>query len=299
MAWLKFWQEKIQAFRREIKNMNRKDYIGLIRRSLAEDLGKRGDITSRAIFPKKQNAVFILIAKDDGILCGIEPFITVFKTLNKSIQISTYSSDGDSIQKGEVVARVEGNLTDILAGERTSLNLISHLSGIATKTAQFVHASGGKIRILDTRKTLPGMRILQKYAVTTGGGQNHRMGLFDMVLIKDNHIDAAGSITTAVERTRSRWGTRFKIEVETRNLDEVAEALNVGVDRIMLDNMDNTLMKEAVALVAGRTETEASGNMTFERLSTLADTGVDYVSFGELTHTVRVFDFSLKQESCE
>lgn len=279
--------------------LKKKDYIGLVRRALAEDLGKNGDVTSKAIFTHRQKAVFILLAKDDGVLCGLEPFAAVFKKLNRSIKIDPYFKDGDALKKGDIIARVSGNLTDILTGERTSLNLVSHLSGVATKTAQFVKASGGKPVVLDTRKTIPGMRILQKYAVATGGGQNHRIGLFDMVLIKDNHVDAAGGITQAVERARKRWGNRFKIEVETRNIEEVREAISVGADRIMFDNMDNKAMKEAVTIVAGRAETEASGNMTLERLKTLGDTGVDFVSFGELTHTVKIFDFSLKQESCE
>ncbi|HOF85380.1 MAG TPA: carboxylating nicotinate-nucleotide diphosphorylase, partial [Treponemataceae bacterium] len=155
----------------------------------------------------------------------------------------------------------------------------------------------GKPVILDTRKTVPGMRRLQKYAVVTGGGQNHRIGLHDMILIKDNHVDAAGGITEAVARARKRWGNRFKIEVETRNLDEVREALAASVDRIMLDNMDNAAMKEAVGIIAGRAETEASGNITLERLPSLGECGVDFVSFGELTHSVSIFDFSLKQDA--
>jgi len=276
--------------------LNKKYYSGLIRRALAEDLGSAGDVTSKAIFSKKQKAVFILLAKDDGILCGINPFTAVFRALNKNISVVAYFMDGDVLKKGDVVARVSGSLIDILAGERTSLNIISHLSGISTKTATFV-AAAGKTVVLDTRKTIPGMRRLQKYAVETGGGQNHRIGLFDMILIKDNHVDAAGGITAAVSAARSRWGMRFKIEVETRNLDEVKEACAVGVDRIMFDNMDNGTMKEAVAIVASRAETEASGNMTLERLTTLGETGVDFVSFGELTHTVKIFDFSLKRES--
>lgn len=279
--------------------MNKKDYIPLIRRALAEDLGHKGDVTSRAIFPKRQNAVFTLLAKDDGVLCGIAQFAAVFTELDRKVRVETYFADGDRLKKGDIVARVRGRLTAILAGERTSLNLISHLSGVATKTARFVEAAGTKPVVLDTRKTVPGMRVLQKYAVATGGGRNHRIGLFDMVLIKDNHIDAAGGIPSAVRLVRGKWGKRFKIEVETRTLDEVREAASLGVDRIMLDNMDNAMMKEAVAIVAGRAETEASGNMTLDRLLTLADTGVDFVSFGELTHTVKIFDFSLKQESCE
>lgn len=279
--------------------MDRKQYLPLIRMALAEDLGAAGDVTSIAIFPKKKNAVFTLLAKDDGILCGIEQFSAVFAELDRKIAVESYFRDGDALKKGDVVARVRGNLTAILSGERTSLNIISHLSGIATKTANFVRAAGKKPIVLDTRKTVPGMRHLQKYAVATGGGQNHRMGLFDMVLIKDNHVDAAKGITNAVRMARERWGDKYKIEVETRNLDEVREAASLGVDRIMLDNMDDATMKKAVAEIAGRAETEASGNMTVERLKGLAETGVDFVSFGELTHTVKIFDFSLKQESCE
>lgn len=268
-----------------------------MRRSLSEDIGKNGDVTSRAIFSKKEKATFVLIAKDSGILCGMELFTAVFAELSRSIGVDAYYRDGDTLKKGDIVARVHGNLIGILTGERTALNLVSHLSGVATKTAQFVKASGGKIIILDTRKTIPGLRVLQKYAVATGGGENHRMGLFDMILIKDNHVDAAGGIQEAVNRARCFWKGKFKIEVETRNLVEVRDAISAGVDRIMLDNMDNGMMKDAVTLIAGRAETEASGNMTLERLTSLADTGVGFVSFGELTHTVKVFDFSLKRES--
>ncbi|HNY21730.1 MAG TPA: carboxylating nicotinate-nucleotide diphosphorylase [Treponemataceae bacterium] len=279
--------------------MDRKQYLPLIRMALAEDLGKAGDVTSLAIFPKKKNAAFTLLSKDDGILCGMEQFSAVFAELDRKISVEAYFRDGDALKKGDVVARVRGNLTAILSGERTSLNIVSHLSGIATKTAALVRAAGKKPIVLDTRKTIPGMRYLQKYAVATGGGQNHRMGLFDMVLIKDNHVDAAGGIANAVRMARERWGDKYKIEVETRNLDEVREAVSLAVDRIMLDNMDDATMKEAVEAIAGRAETEASGNMTIERLKGLAETGVDFVSFGELTHTVKIFDFSLKQESCE
>lgn len=278
--------------------MNRKDYIGLVRRALAEDLGKNGDVTSVSIFSGREKAVFALLAKDDGVLCGAEVFASVFRELDRKAIVDFYFHDGDTLKKGDVVARVRGRLVPILSGERTALNLVSHLSGVASKSRAFASASKGKPVVLDTRKTVPGMRVLQKYAVRTGGAQNHRIGLFDMVLIKDNHVDAAGGIASAVDKARRRWGNRFKIEVETRNLDEVREAIEAKVDRIMLDNMDNELMKEAVTLVGGRIETEASGNMTLERLATLGETGVDFVSFGELTHTVKIFDFSLKQESC-
>jgi len=284
--------------------LKKKDYSALVRRALAEDLGagffRKGiDVTSSAIFSGKEKAVFTLIAKDDGVLCGIDPFEAVFRRLDRFARVERYFEDGARLKKGDIVARVRGRLTAILSGERTALNLVSHLSAVATKAQAFASASGGKPAILDTRKTIPGMRVLQKYAVKTGGAQNHRIGLFDMVLIKDNHVDAAGGVKAAVARARKRWGKRFKIEVETRTLNEVAEAIESKADRIMLDNMDNATMKKAVALVAGRAETEASGNMTLERLAGLADTGVDFVSFGELTHTVKVFDFSLKEESCE
>ncbi|HOS31529.1 MAG TPA: carboxylating nicotinate-nucleotide diphosphorylase [Treponemataceae bacterium] len=277
--------------------LQKRDYIPLIKRALKEDLDKNGDITSNSIFSRKTQAVFKLLAKDDGVLCGIDVFRAVFACLDKKVVVETSFKDGDRLTKGDVVAKVTGPLISILTGERTSLNLISHLSGVATKTARFVSAVNGKPVILDTRKTVPGMRKLQKYAVASGGGQNHRIGLYDMILIKDNHVDAAGGITAAVAKARGKWGNRFKIEVETRNLDEVREALGCKVDRIMLDNMNNDLMKEAVKLIAGKAETEASGNMTLERLPSLAECGVDFVSFGELTHSVSIFDFSLKQEA--
>ncbi len=277
--------------------LQKKDYIPLIKRALREDLDKNGDITSNAIFSKKTRAVFKLLAKDDGVLCGIEVFRSVFSCLDRSVKVETSFKDGDRLTKGTVVAAVTGPLISILTGERTSLNLISHLSGVATKTERFVSAVNGKPVILDTRKTVPGMRKLQKYAVASGGGQNHRIGLYDMILIKDNHVDAAGGITEAVERARKRWGNRFKIEVETRNLEEVREALSCNVERIMLDNMSNDVMKQAVQIISGKAEVEASGNMTIERLPSLADVGVDFVSFGELTHSVTIFDFSLKQEA--
>ncbi len=283
--------QKTQSF------LQKKDFIPLIKRALKEDLDKNGDITSTAIFSRKTMAVFKLLAKDDGVLCGIDVFSAVFSLLKGKICIEAFYNDGDRLKKGDVVAKVSGSLISILTGERTALNLISHLSGIATKTSRFVSSVHGRPVILDTRKTVPGMRKLQKYAVATGGGKNHRIGLYDMILIKDNHIDAAGGITEAVRRTRKKWGNRFKIEVETRNLDEVREALVCNVDRIMLDNMPNNLMKEAVLLIAGKAEVEASGNMTLERLPSLAECGVDFVSFGELTHSVSIFDFSLKQEA--
>lgn len=277
--------------------LRRRDYVPLVKRTLREDLERNGDITSKAIFSKKTRAVFKLLAKDDGVLCGMDVFRAVFRVLDRHITVDSTFTDGQSISRGTVVATVTGPLVSILTGERTALNLISHLSGVSTKTANFVAACGDKPVILDTRKTVPGMRRLQKYAVSSGGGQNHRIGLFDMILIKDNHVDAAGGITAAVERARKRWGSRFRIEVETRTIAEVEEALACSVDRIMLDNMDNETMSQAVSIIAGRAETEASGNMTLDRLPGVGACGVDFVSFGELTHSVSIFDFSLKQEA--
>lgn len=270
----------------------------LIKRALAEDLGRAGDVSSLALFGPADRNRFVLVSKDQGVACGLELFSEVFRALDRRVRVATGLSDGQLLSKGQRVATVEGPVRAILSGERTAINFLSHLSGIATKTAALVSSAGpGAPAVLDTRKTIPGLRALEKYAVATGGGRNHRMGLYDMVMLKDNHIDAAGGIPQAVARARARWGRRFKIEVETRNLDEVQKALDAGADRIMLDNMDDATMREAVALVAGRAETEASGNMTLERYRALADSGIDFVSFGELTHTVRAFDFSLRKDA--
>lgn len=264
---------------------------------MAEDLGSKGDVTSAALFPRRESAVFILLSKDVGILCGLEAFVHVFKLLDGRSRVESERKDGDEIKRGEVVARVRADLRAILEGERTALNILSHLSGVATKARAFAEAAKGKPAILDTRKTIPGLRALQKYAVACGGGRNHRMGLYDMILIKDNHIDAVGGVGRAIEIARDRWHKKFKIEVETRNLSEVEDALAAGADRIMLDNMDDETMRRAVALVAGRAETEASGNIGLDRLAALGDIGVDFVSVGELTHSVRAHDFSLKREA--
>lgn len=267
----------------------------VIWQALQEDFADCGDVTGEAIFSTEKDN-FILMAKAEGVLCGIQQFRRVFTQINPSVKIQTFFQDGDSIEKTEIIAELEGKVAAILKAERTALNLLSHLSGIASKTAEFVKAAKGKTTILDTRKTLPGLRSLQKYAVRCGGGQNHRMGLFDMVMIKDNHIDAAGGIFQAVKKIKDKWHNKFKIEVETRNLQEVQEALECKVDRIMLDNMNCETMKKAVELIAGKCETEASGNITLNRISEVAETGVDFISVGELTHSVTAFDFSLKKK---
>ncbi len=266
----------------------------LIDMALKEDLFDTGDVTSEAVFTDETYS-YKLVAKESGILCGIDIFAEVMLRIDNRIQINKHFKDRDRIAKGDIIADISGPVVSILKGERTALNFLSHLSAIATKTDLYVKEADGKVKILDTRKTLPGYRELQKYAVSCGGGENHRMGLHDMVMIKDNHSDAAGGITKAVEGVRKKWGDRFRVEIEARNLDEVEEALNAGADRIMLDNMSNDEMEKAVEYIAGRAETEASGNMTLERIKSVAETGVDYISFGELTNSVKAFDFSLKE----
>lgn len=258
-----------------------------------EDFARSGDVTTEAVFPNGMGeGSYVLKAKDNGILCGAQIFETVFKKLDPSLNVVFMYSDGDSISYGDIAARIDGKIASILKGERTALNFICYLSAIATRANEFAKAAF-PVKILDTRKTLPGYRHLAKYAVACGGAVNHRIGLHDMVMIKDNHIDGAGSITQAVKLVREKWGSKYKVEVETRNLAEVEEALRLDVDRIMLDNMDNQTILKAVKMINGKTEIEASGNMTLERVKTLADSGVDYISVGELTHSVKVFDFSL------
>ena len=266
----------------------------LIEMALNEDLLDIGDVTSEAIF-RDELYSYKLMSKESGTLCGIDIFTSVMKHIDKSIEVKNYFKDRDVISRGDIIADISGPVVSILKAERTALNFISHLSAISTKTAIFVKRAEGKVIILDTRKTLPGYRELEKYAVSCGGGENHRMGLYDMVMIKDNHSDAAGGITSAVERVKAKWGDIYKIEVETRNIEEVKEALKCGADRIMLDNMSDADMENAVEYIAGRAETEASGNMNLQRIKSTSLTGVDYISFGELTNSVKAFDFSLKE----
>ncbi len=266
----------------------------MIDMAMDEDLQKEGDITSESIFTGKEQT-FKLISKDIGKLCGKDVFERVMTRTDISVSVRFLHNDGDNIEKGDLVAEVSGPVKSILKAERTALNFLSLMSAVATKTARFVSEAEGKTIILDTRKTIPGFRQLQKYAVRCGGGMNHRMGLHDMVLIKDNHIDAAGGISTAVSKVRERWGSRFKIEVEARNIQEVREALNCKVERILLDNMSNEQLSEAVKLTEQICETEASGNMTLERIRQVSLTGVDFISVGELTHSIKAFDFSLKE----
>ncbi len=266
----------------------------LINAALDEDLKDVGDITSESIFTN-ENHLFRLISKDDGVLCGIDIFETVILKVDPGVIINRFFCDGNVVSKGDLIAEVSGNVVSVLKAERTAINFLSILSGVATKTARFVEKTKGRAVVLCTRKTIPGFRQLQKYAVSCGGGSNHRMGLFDMVMIKDNHIDAAGGIRAAVKKVRDKWGSKYKIEVETRNIPEVQEALSCKVDVIMLDNMSENEMIEAVKIIDGKCKTEASGNITLERVITVARTGVDFISSGELTNSVKAFDFSLKE----
>ncbi len=283
--------------RTSAKAINPKIYRDLVKRALFEDLGSQGDVTTAAIFGDEQGSAR-LTSKDSGIAAGLEVFEAVFKELDPATTVELKLADGEPVEPGDVVAIVRGKAASLLAAERVALNFVSYLSGIATAARKLSAAAArGGTKILDTRKTLPGYRELAKYAVRVGGAENHRMGLFDMVLIKDNHIDLAGSIATAVRRVRTKWGDRFKIEVECRNLHEVVEALEAKVDMIMLDNMQPREFKRAVKLIGGRTKVELSGNMDLASVKRLAGPGVDYISVGSLTHSVRVFDFSLKVEA--
>ena len=277
--------------------INPKAYRDLIKRALAEDLGSQGDVTTAAIFADEQGSAR-LTSKDSGIAAGLEIFEAVFKEIDPATTVEFKFTDGESIEPGDVVAVARGKAASLLAAERVALNFVSYLSGIATAARELSNAAArGGTKILDTRKTLPGYRELAKYAVRVGGAENHRMGLFDMVLIKDNHIDLAGSIATAVRRVRIKWDDRFKIEVECRSLREVTEALEAKVDMIMLDNMQPRETRRAVKLIGGRAKVELSGNMDLASVKRLAGPGVDYISVGSLTHSVRVFDFSLKVEA--
>lgn len=266
-------------------------YRDLVRRALAEDIGT-GDVTSLAIVPADRTASGVFFAKTELVIAGLDVARGVFAEVDPSIQWSAACADGSRCHVGQRVASVQGLARSLLAAERTALNLLQHLSGIATLTRAFVDAAG-PLTVLDTRKTLPGMRALAKYAVTCGGGRNHRVGLFDAVLIKDNHIRVAGSIRNAVSRARA-FGAPGPIEVETQSLEQVDEAIAAGADVIMLDNLDDATTAEAIARIAGCARVELSGNMTLERVRRLSRVGADDVSVGALTHSAPAADISLE-----
>jgi len=264
-----------------------------IKCALEEDIGT-GDVTTNTIVPAGASLRGRIVAKQDGIVAGLDIARDVFLTLDEQVRFIPKVEEGSRVTRRDVLAEVEGPARALLTGERPALNFLGRMSGIATLTRKFVDAvAGTKAKILDTRKTAPGLRMTDKLAVRLGGGENHRTGLFDMVLIKDNHIDFAGSITNAVERVRAS-GTTLEIEVETRTLDDVREALALGVERILLDNMSPDMMREAVAICGGRAKLEASGNVTLDNVLEVAKTGVDYISVGALTHSPVVFDVSLE-----
>jgi nicotinate-nucleotide pyrophosphorylase (carboxylating) len=275
--------------------MRESDYLPILQLALREDLGDTGDVTSQAVTPDGRSEA-TLWSKDAGVLAGEEVFAAVFRAIDAGTDVTFSLHDGAALEKGQRVAHVSGRTVSVLSGERTALNFLSFLSGIATATRAVVDLAraSGHAAILDTRKTLPGWRALSKYAVTVGGGRNHRQGLYDMVLIKDNHVDSAGSIAEAVRRARERWGVRFPVEVECRTAAEVADALAAGVDWVMLDNMQAEEIQAEVRRIAGRAKVEASGTMTPERIPAVSAAGVDFISVGAITHSVRSFDFSLK-----
>ena len=266
----------------------------LIMNALSEDVGT-GDITTESTIPETARAHGLYKAKESGVLCGIGVAARVFELIDRDIDFTPLKRDGDRIEKGEIIAEVRGKATNVLTGERVGLNLMQRMSGIATRTAEAVaQVEGTGAKICDTRKTTPGLRVVEKYAVKVGGGTNHRFNLADGILIKDNHIVAAGSITNAVRAARANAPHTLKIEVEVETFDELNEALDAGADIIMLDNMSCEDMKKAVGIVNGRAVTEASGNIGDRNLKEVADCGVDLISIGALTHSVRSLDISLK-----
>lgn len=267
--------------------------------ALEEDV-QQGDYSTLASVKEGETKKVKLVAKQDGILCGIDVFCLVFDLLDKShnIKITKYKKDGEELHKGDIILRMEGNARAILTGERTALNYMQLLSGIATTTKEYVSLiEGMHTKLLDTRKTTPGLRFLEKYAVKTGGGYNHRFGLFDMIMLKDNHIDFAGGIKQAIEQTNNYLKANnldLKIEIEVRDFKELDEVLQIGgVDRIMLDNFSPMDLTKAIDIINGRYETEASGGINKDTLRTYAESGVDYISVGALTHHISALDISL------
>lgn len=270
----------------------------LIDISFAEDIGE-GDHTSLATINADENGKSIIVAKDNGIIAGLLLVEYIFKKVDANLVVRLLKIDGDAVSYGDVVLEVTGSSRSMLTAERTVLNFIQRLSGVASLTSKYVvELNGLHTQILDTRKTTPGMRLLEKYAVKVGGGANHRIGLYDMILIKDNHVDFSGGIANAIARTQKYLqdnNLNLKIEIETRSLEEVKQVLDIGgVHRIMLDNFSPDLLREAVKLIDGKYETEASGGITLQTLRSYAETGVDFISSGALTHSVKAMDLSMR-----
>ncbi len=288
-------------------DLQHESVLRLIELALAEDLSSEvdfsalgddfthADVTSAATLPKNQPLHARIFAKEPGVVAGLPIARAVFAMVSPEAEFADSTPDGSRVIDGQLLANVTGPGREMLVAERTAINFLGRLSGIATLTRRFVDAlAGTATKILDTRKTAPGFRMLDKYAVRMGGGENHRMGLFDMALVKDNHIDGAGGLKEAVERVRMRYGDSLPIEVEVKDFAELELALALPVNRIMLDNMDLDTTRQAVQITAGRIPLEASGNMTLERVRSVANTGVDYISVGALTHSARVLDISMR-----
>ena len=265
-----------------------------VRQALEEDLGRAGDLTSDLVLPAGQRATALLVARREGTIAGLAGAEAAFHILDGSLKVSLEARDGLTVPAGTPLLAVQGSARAILAGERVALNFVGHLSGVATQTRALVDAvAGTKAKIVCTRKTLPGLRMLQKYAVRCGGGVNHRYGLDDGVLIKDNHIVAAGGIKPAVERVFAGLGHMVKVEVEVDSLEQLQLALELGVDTVLLDNMSPDTLREAVKINAGRARLEASGNVTLATVRAIAETGVDYISSGAITHSAPNLDVAL------
>ncbi|MCP2518918.1 carboxylating nicotinate-nucleotide diphosphorylase [Candidatus Aminicenantes bacterium AC-708-M15] len=277
-----------------ITKMTEKELENLIARALEEDV-PQGDITSESIIPEDSVSKAQILAKEEGVLAGLDVALMVFQHIDPSIYFDKKFKDGDKFKEGDVLAILEGKTISILKGERIALNFLQRLSGIATLTNKFVEAvKGYNVKILDTRKTTPCLRKLEKYAVRKGGGENHRMSLSDMVLIKDNHLVVVGSIREAVERAREKVGDRLKIEVEVKNIEELKEAIEAGADIVMLDNMDISEIKKAVKIAKDEVFLEVSGKVTLDNVKKIAKTGIDFISIGMLTHSYKSIDISLE-----
>ncbi|MRH42993.1 carboxylating nicotinate-nucleotide diphosphorylase [Aquibacillus halophilus] len=279
--------------------MNQLKMRKMIEQFLLEDIGER-DITSQAIFPQNQEGIGVFIAKDEGVLSGVQVIIETYHLLNPRIKVQLLKQDGDRLTKGVEIAMVSGQVRDLLTGERVILNLIQRMSGITTLTERAIRTlNSDYTKVCDTRKTTPGLRMFEKYAVTCGGGFNHRFGLYDGVMIKDNHIAFCGSISKAVEKVRNSLGHMVKVEVETENQEQVLEAVQANADVIMLDNCSPEEVKKLVALIPKSIITEASGNINLENIKDYGESGVEYISLGLLTHSVKSLDISFDVQHVE
>jgi len=274
--------------------VNSGDYADIVENALGEDLAGPGDITSDSVIPPQTRSEASLVARQRGVIAGLEVAAHVFARVDDTVVFEPVVADGDRVAGGTTLALVTGPSRSILTAERTALNLLGRMSGVATATAELVEAAAGtSARITDTRKTMPGLRVLDKYAVTVGGGVNHRMGLYDEVMIKDNHIVAAGDIRTAVARARESVGPSVRIVVEVESLDQVREVLETDADRVLFDNLTPAMLSEAVEMTGGRMETEASGGVTRETVRSIAETGVGFISVGWITHSAPQLDIAL------